>query len=351
LRKKSDSGQNATRKGANCPERGRFETKRYPKKSKLSRKRQIRDKTLPEKEQTVPKESDSRQNATRKGANCPESAQSHKQKRCLNALQADPSTNQAPTKHDTRKSESYMQNQSSPNKENYLGVNVSPYSYEEIIADIKKRMSAGQQSTLIAVNPEKVIAAQQNAELRDLINSSTYQIPDGVGILLASKLKGGNINSRVTGVDMMDRLIRFAAEENHKVFLYGAKEEVVAEAKRKLEEKYPTLNISGYENGYIKDNNELVRKINDSQAELLFVAMGSPKQELWIRENMPKLHTVKVFQGVGGSFDVFAGHVQRAPEVFRKSGTEWLFRLAKEPKRFKRQLALPKFLAKILFSR
>jgi N-acetylglucosaminyldiphosphoundecaprenol N-acetyl-beta-D-mannosaminyltransferase len=245
-----------------------------------------------------------------------------------------------------------MQNQTqSPNKENYLGVNVSPYSYEEIIADIKKRMSAGQQSTLIAVNPEKVIAAQQNAELRDLINSSTYQIPDGVGILLASKLKGGKINSRVTGVDMMDTLIRFAAEENHKVFLYGAKEEVVAEAKRKLEEKYPTLNISGYENGYIKDNNELIQKINDSQAELLFVAMGSPKQELWIRENMPKLQTVKVFQGVGGSFDVFAGHVQRAPEVFRKSGTEWLFRLAKEPKRFKRQLALPKFLAKILFSR
>jgi N-acetylglucosaminyldiphosphoundecaprenol N-acetyl-beta-D-mannosaminyltransferase len=323
--------QNAAQKGANCPTRASRETKRYPKRSKLSRKSLIRDKTLPEKEQTVPKQPNRRNN---------------------NVAQTQSKPIQAPTKHDTRKSESYMQNQTaSPNKENYLGVNVSPYSYEEIIADIKKRMSAGQQSTLIAVNPEKVIAAQQNAELRDLINSSTYQIPDGVGILLASKLKGGKINSRVTGVDMMDTLIRFAAEENHKVFLYGAKEEVVAEAKRKLEEKYPTLNISGYENGYIKDNNELIQKINDSQAELLFVAMGSPKQELWIRENMPKLQTVKVFQGVGGSFDVFAGHVQRAPEAFRKTGTEWLFRLAKEPKRFKRQLALPKFLAKILFSR
>jgi N-acetylglucosaminyldiphosphoundecaprenol N-acetyl-beta-D-mannosaminyltransferase len=238
-----------------------------------------------------------------------------------------------------------------PTKENYLGVQVSPYSYDEIIADIRQRMNEGKQSTLIAVNPEKVIGAQTNAQLKELINNSTYQIPDGVGILLASKMKGGNITSRVTGVDMMERLIRFAAEENHKVFLYGAKEEVVAEAKRKLEEKYPALNISGYENGYIKDNNELVAKINASQAELLFIAMGSPKQELWIRENMPKLPTVKVFQGVGGSFDVFAGHVQRAPEAFRKSGTEWLYRLAKEPKRFKRQLALPKFLIKILFSR
>ena len=123
-------------------------------------------------------------------------------------------------------------------KENYLGVDVSPLNYEEIIADLRKRMEAGQQSTIIAINPEKVIAAEKNQELRQLINSSTYQIPDGVGILLASKMKGGKISSRVTGVDMMDRLIKFAAEENHKVFLYGAKEEVVTKAKQKLEEKY-----------------------------------------------------------------------------------------------------------------
>lgn len=232
-------------------------------------------------------------------------------------------------------------------KENYLGVDVSPYNYEEIIADLRERMKAGLQSTIIAVNPEKVMAAEKNEELRQLINSSTYQIPDGVGILLASKMKGGKISSRVTGVDMMDRLIRFAAEENHKVFLYGAKEEVVTTAKQKLEEKYPSLVISGYENGYEKDNDKIVNKINGSEADLLFVAMGSPKQELWIRENMGKLN-VKVFQGVGGSFDVFSGKVQRAPLFFRKLGIEWLYRLLKEPKRFKRQLALPRFLVKIL---
>lgn len=232
-------------------------------------------------------------------------------------------------------------------KENYLGVDVSPLDYEGIIADLRNRMEAGLQSTIIAVNPEKVMTAEKNEELRQLINSSTYQIPDGVGILLASKMKGGKIASRVTGVDMMDRLIRFAAEENHKVFLYGAKEEVVTLAKQKLEEKYPGLNISGYENGYEKDNDKIINKINASGAELLFVAMGSPKQELWIRENMGKLN-VKVFQGVGGSFDVFSGKVQRAPLFFRKLGIEWLYRLSKEPKRFKRQLALPKFLLRIL---
>lgn len=235
-------------------------------------------------------------------------------------------------------------------KENYLGVDVSPLDYEGIIADLRARMEAGLQSTIIAVNPEKVMAAEKNEELRQLINSSTYQIPDGVGILLASKMKGGKIASRVTGVDMMDRLIRFAAEENHKVFLYGAKEEVVTMAKQKLEEKYPGLNISGYENGYEKDNDKIINKINASGAELLFVAMGSPKQELWIRENMGKLN-VKVFQGVGGSFDVFSGKVQRAPLFFRKLGIEWLYRLSKEPKRFKRQLALPKFLLRILVAK
>jgi len=232
-------------------------------------------------------------------------------------------------------------------KENYLGVDVTPYNYEEIITDLRERMKAGQQSTIIAVNPEKVMAAEKNEELRQLINSATYQIADGVGILLASKMKGGKISSRVTGVDMMDRLIRFAAEENHKVFLFGAKEEVVTAAKQKLEEKYPRLVISGYENGYEKDHDKIVKNINASEAELLFVAMGSPKQELWIRENMGKLN-VKVFQGVGGSFDVFSGKVQRAPLLFRKLGIEWLYRLLKEPKRFKRQLALPKFLARIL---
>lgn len=235
-------------------------------------------------------------------------------------------------------------------KEQYLGVDVSPLNYEEIIDDLRTRMMEGKQSTIIAVNPEKVIKAEESEELRGLINGSTYQIPDGVGILLASKLKGGSITSRVTGVDMMERLIRFAAEENHKVFLYGAKEEVVTEAKRKLEEKYPGLIISGYENGYVQDQQALVEKINESGAELLFVAMGSPKQELWIREHMPKLN-VKVFQGVGGSFDVFAGKVQRAPSFYRKIGLEWLYRLMKEPHRFKRQLALPRFLLKIMSRR
>lgn len=233
-------------------------------------------------------------------------------------------------------------------KEQYLGVSVSPYTYEEIIADLKKRIAAGEQSTVIAVNPEKVITAGRDPLVKELINESTYQIADGIGMIIASKLKKGQLKERVTGVDMMGRLLQFAADEGHGVFFYGAKEEVVRTAKEKLEAKIPNLRVAGYANGYVQDQEALVQAIRESGATLLFVALGSPRQELWIKENMPKLPNVKVFQGVGGSFDVYSGKVKRAPAFYRKFGLEWLYRLMKEPKRLKRQMALPKFLLKIL---
>ncbi|GLY09058.1 WecB/TagA/CpsF family glycosyltransferase [Pseudobacillus badius] len=233
-------------------------------------------------------------------------------------------------------------------KEQYLGVSVSPYTYDEIIADLKKRIAAGEQSTVIAVNPEKVITAGRDPLVKELINESTYQIADGIGMIIASKLKKGQLKERVTGVDMMGRLLQFAADEGHGVFFYGAKEEVVRTAKEKLEAKIPNLRVAGYANGYVQDQEALVQAIRESGATLLFVALGSPRQELWIKENMPKLPNVKVFQGVGGSFDVYSGKVKRAPAFYRKFGLEWLYRLMKEPKRLKRQMALPKFLLKIL---
>ncbi|KKB44970.1 WecB/TagA/CpsF family glycosyltransferase [Bacillus thermotolerans] len=232
-------------------------------------------------------------------------------------------------------------------KEQYLGVSVSPYTYEQILMDLKKRIAEGKQSTVIAVNPEKVITAGRDPVVKELINNSTYQIADGIGMILASKLKGGRVKERVTGVDMMGRLLQFAAEEGHSVFFYGAKEDVVRTAKEKLEAQIPGLKIAGYSNGYVKDQEALVSQIRESGAALLFVALGSPRQELWIKENMDKLPNVKVFQGVGGSFDVYSGNVKRAPAFYRKFGLEWLYRLAKEPKRIKRQMALPKFLLKV----
>lgn len=236
-------------------------------------------------------------------------------------------------------------------KESYLGIDVSALSYEGIIEDLGNRIEGGKQSTIIAVNPEKVMAAQRDPQVKELINASTYQIADGVGILLAAKLKGGQITSRVTGVDMMSALLRFASEDGLPVYFFGAKEEVVAKAIANIQETFPAIKVAGYTNGYDKDEEALVQRIQQSGAKMIFVALGSPKQELWIQRNMPKLSNVQVFQGVGGSFDVFSGTVKRAPVAFRKLGLEWLYRLIASPSRIKRQLVLPIFLLKVLRSR
>jgi N-acetylglucosaminyldiphosphoundecaprenol N-acetyl-beta-D-mannosaminyltransferase len=236
-------------------------------------------------------------------------------------------------------------------KESYLGVDVSPLSYTGIIEDLRERIADGAQSTIIAVNPEKVMAAQRDPQVKELINASTYQIADGVGILLAAKLKGGNITSRVTGVDMMAALLKFAEKDRYPVYFYGAKEEVVAKAIANIKDTHPGIQVAGYTNGYETDEAALVSRIHQSGAKMLFVALGSPKQELWIRRNLQKLPDVQVFQGVGGSFDVFSGTVKRAPAPFRKLGLEWLYRLASSPSRIKRQMNLPIFLMKVMRSR
>ena len=148
----------------------------------------------------------------------------------------------------------------------------------------------------------------------------------------------------------MDMLCNLANDKGYKVFLYGAKEETIKLAKSKLEEKYQNIKIVGYINGYEKDNDKIIKAINKSHADIIFVALGSPKQENWITSNMDKIDAL-IFQGVGGSFDVISGNIKRAPIWMQKAGLEWLYRLIKEPKRIFRQLKLFKFLFLIIFSK
>lgn len=232
-------------------------------------------------------------------------------------------------------------------KESFLGVDVSPLTYDQIINELQNRIERKEQSTIIAVNPEKVMTAQKNEQLKRLINHSTFQIPDGIGIVLASKLRKGQVKDRVTGVDMMERLLQFSEEQKHPVFLYGAKSDVVQQAADNIQKKYPGIQIAGVMDGYEKDEEKIIQAIQASGARLLFVALGSPTQELFIERNLALLPNVYVFQGVGGSFDVMSGNVKRAPLWTRKLGLEWLYRLLSNPSRFKRQLKLPQFLIRI----
>ncbi|WP_346775160.1 WecB/TagA/CpsF family glycosyltransferase [Bacillus sp. RO1] len=236
------------------------------------------------------------------------------------------------------------------NIEKILDVNVTTLNYRELITSIDALIQENGQGNIIAVNPEKIMALQKDPKLKDLINSATYTIPDGIGVILASRLNKGTVTERITGVDLFVKLLELADKKRYKIFLYGAKPEVVAKAVENIKRDYPNLIVAGYRDGYVSDQQELVEEINASGAQLMFVAMGSPKQEFWIEENKGKL-SVNIFQGVGGSFDVISGTVKRAPAAFRNTGTEWLYRLLSQPSRIQRQMALPKFLLKVLGTR
>ncbi len=166
---------------------------------------------------------------------------------------------------------------------------------------------------------------------------------------MVSKLLGGQIKERVAGIELMYRFLEYANTYKKSIFLYGAKPEVVADAAEKIQNDYPNLILSGRIDGYTDlSETEIIEKINYSKPDFLFVALGFPKQEEWLARNIPQLDA-SVFQDVGGSFDVFSGHVKRAPQFFIDVHLEWLYRSLTDRKRFKRILQLPIFVIKSLF--
>ncbi|WP_016839328.1 WecB/TagA/CpsF family glycosyltransferase [Ureibacillus thermosphaericus] len=232
-------------------------------------------------------------------------------------------------------------------KETVLGIQVNTENYDELIEQIFQRIERKEKSLIVAINPEKIMKAKEDPALKKLLNEAEFQIPDGIGVILASKIQKGQISERVTGVDLMMRLCEEAATKQKSIFLYGGKPGVAASAAEKLKALYPGIQIAGIQHGYETDNEKVISKINEAKPDILFVAMGSPKQENWINANRDQLYPT-IYQGVGGSFDVLAGNVKRAPKAFQKVGLEWFYRLMMEPKRIKRQMALPKFLLEVV---
>lgn len=232
-------------------------------------------------------------------------------------------------------------------KETVLGIQVNTENYDELIEQIFQRIERKEKSLIVAINPEKIMKAKEDPALKKLLNEAEFQIPDGIGVILASKIQKGQISERVTGVDLMMRLCEEAAKKQKPIFLYGGKPGVAASAAEKLKALYPGIQIAGIQHGYETDNEKVIDKINEAKPDILFVAMGSPKQENWINANRDQLYPT-IYQGVGGSFDVLAGNVKRAPKAFQKVGLEWFYRLMMEPKRIKRQMALPKFLLEVV---
>ncbi len=237
--------------------------------------------------------------------------------------------------------------------ERFLDIPVDPVDSEGALAAVRLAVGGQRRPLLvIAINPEKVMKAQRDAELRDFIEQAGLRIADGVGIVLASRLRGGAVRSRVTGVDLMLLLIEEAAAQGWRIYLLGAREEVNEAAAAELQRRYPQLVIAGRRDGYFapEQGEEVAAAIARVNADILFVALGSPAQERFLLAWGDRTGT-KVRMGVGGSFDVLAGRVPRAPAPMRRAGLEWLYRLYREPWRLRRMLVLPVFLVRTYLHR
>lgn len=234
-----------------------------------------------------------------------------------------------------------------------LGVPVDLVDMAGAVAVAEKLLHGERPAAVIAVNPEKVMKARREPRLLEALRAAGLLIPDGIGVVLAARLLGLGRSERVPGSELMPRLCELAAGKGYRVFLYGARPEVNDRAAEVLASRYPGLQIVGRAHGYLdpEESEALPARINESDAQIVFVALGSPHQEYWIHRNLGALTSVRVCQGVGGTFDVIAGRVRRAPAWSRRLHLEWLYRLLSQPARIRRHGALVEFAVAVLRQR
>jgi N-acetylglucosaminyldiphosphoundecaprenol N-acetyl-beta-D-mannosaminyltransferase len=227
---------------------------------------------------------------------------------------------------------------------NILGVNLDNVTINSAYDRIIDFLKGEGVCVVYTPNSEMIMSAYEQKNLMDVLNSSDLSVPDGIGVVYASRILKKPLKERVAGFDLAKLLLSKIPNTEYSVFLFGGAHGVADKAKENLEIDYPGIKIVGLHNGYfdVSEEDKIINEINESQADILFVFLGFPKQEHWINRNKDKLN-VKVCMGLGGSLDIFAGQVKRAPYIYRRLGIEWLYRLIREPKRYKRMLALPKF--------
>ncbi len=239
------------------------------------------------------------------------------------------------------------------------GIPIDMVDRKEAMDIFKELISRDGTDMIVTPNSEIVMSAVNDRRLSELIKSASLVIPDGIGLVYASKIMGTPLKERVTGVDLLNDILEYLEQTGKGVFLLGSKPGTaegpsVAElAGENMQIRYPALKIMGTHHGYFteKDEPEIVKEINDSGAEFLCVALGSPKQEKFIFDHRHEFNHVKAAIGVGGSLDVWAGTAKRAPRFYRDHGLEWLYRLMQEPWRYKRMAKLPVFMGKIIITK
>jgi N-acetylglucosaminyldiphosphoundecaprenol N-acetyl-beta-D-mannosaminyltransferase len=220
-------------------------------------------------------------------------------------------------------------------KINILNTTIHNLSMKETLALVSQAISENKQLHHVVVNAGKIVAMQKDEALRKSVNESDIINADGQAVVWAAKILGKPLKERVAGIDLMENLVELAHQQNHKIFLLGAKEEVVRKVSEIYQEKYNTKLIVGYRNGYFtrEDEPQIAQQIANSGAQMLFVAITSPIKENFLYNHRELLKNVPFVMGVGGSFDVVSGLTKRAPVWMQNAGLEWFYRFLQEPKR------------------
>lgn len=228
-------------------------------------------------------------------------------------------------------------------KLNVLGVGVDTFDMAGATKYLLDAFSKDGLTKVYTPNSEILLHAYKNKDYADVLNRAELVTADGIGVVYASRILGSSLPERVSGFDLANELLRICAPLKKRVYLFGGKPGVAEAAAEKITTLYPGIEIVGGADGYFDDEKEakIIDDINEKSPDILFVCLGFPKQETWIDAHSDL--NAKIAMGLGGSLDVFAGTVKRAPKIYQKFGIEWLYRLIKQPSRFIRMLALPKF--------
>ncbi|MDO4733339.1 MAG: WecB/TagA/CpsF family glycosyltransferase [Bacillota bacterium] len=232
-----------------------------------------------------------------------------------------------------------------------LGIRVDELDMQAALEQLTKLLEQPGQKELaqvVTINPEGIMLAKADPELRKIVEQAELVTADGTGILWAAEKLGKPMKERVTGIDLLEKLAGLAAEKGWRIYLLGAKPGIAEQAAAELCCRYPGLQIVGTENGYFRDREAAVLEgIHRAEADILFAALGMPFQEKWLHQHRSELGC-RLGIGVGGCFDVLAGTVKRAPLLWQRLRLEWLWRLLSDPKRWRRYLAIPRYMRAVL---
>ena len=234
------------------------------------------------------------------------------------------------------------------NSVNVLGVNVDRISMPEALETLELFVRRRAPHIIATANAEMIMMAQNDPELLSVLNAAALVLPDGAGVVWAARKLGSPVPERVAGFDLTQRMLERSAQRGYSIYWLGASPGIAEAANAKAVSEFPGLVTAGIRDGYFSpEDSSVINSIREAKPDILLCALGVPKQEKWLFRNLENLN-VAVTIGVGGTFDVMAGKVTRAPVWMQQSGLEWLYRLLCQPTRFVRMLALPRFVLRVL---